>query len=173
LSEQRPPSVSEISRCLEFRSDDTLRFREPNLCRQIAARRRDSGIAVSSTKPIFKRSEGYRLENMLRDHLAQESPLSVNEIASKLGYKAAQALRERFPELCRAITAKRKQQPLRGKEKLRLALEAARTASPPPSLMQIARRLGFSSEEVLLTTVREYYGGPPSAFRWTVNIVRY
>ena len=45
--------------------------------------------------------------------------------------------------------------PSRGREKLRLALEAARTESPPPSLMQIARRPGFSSEEVLLTAYPE------------------
>lgn len=142
---------SEIARRLEFGSDDTLRFREPDLCRQIAARRRGSGIAVNPSKPIFKSSEGRRLENILRDHLAQECPPSLKEIASKLGYKADQAVRTRFPELCRAITAKRKLHRGRGKEKVRLALEAARTESPPPSLMQIARRLGFSSEEALLT----------------------
>jgi len=155
LSEEPPPSVAEIARRLEFHSDDTLRFREPDLCRQIAARRRDSGTAVNSARPIFKNSEAYRLEKILRDHLAQERPLSLTEIASKLGYKAAHAIRGRFPELCRAITAKRKLHPSRGKERVRLALEAARTESPPPSLMQIARRLGFSSEEVLLTAYPE------------------
>lgn len=150
LSEEPPPSVAEIARRLKFHSDDTLRFREPDLCRQIAARRRDSGTTVNSARPIFKNSEAYRLEKILRDHLAQERPLSLKEIASKLGYKAPHAIRERFPELCRAITAKRKLHPGR-KEKVRLALEAARTESPPPSLMQIVRRLGFSCEAVLLT----------------------
>jgi AraC-like DNA-binding protein len=151
LREEPPPSVAEIARRLEFRSDDTLRFREPELCRQIAARRRASGIAVNSAKPIFKNSEGHRLENILRDHLAQEHPRSLKEIASKLGYKSDNAIRARFPELCRAITAKRKLHPGRGKEKVRVALETARAEIPPPSLMQIARRLGFSSEEELLT----------------------
>ncbi|MGO9896836.1 MAG: hypothetical protein ACLPX8_21755 [Bryobacteraceae bacterium] len=151
LREEPPPSVAEIARRLEFHSEDTLRFREPDLCRQIAARPRGSGIAVNSAKPTFKNSEGRRLENILRDHLAQERPLSLKEIASKLGYKADNAIRARFPELCRAITAKRKLHPGRGKEKVRLALQAARTESPPPSLMQIARRLGFSSEEALST----------------------
>jgi AraC-like DNA-binding protein len=151
LREEPPPSVAEIARRLEFHSDETLRFREPDLCRQIAARRRGSGIAVNSAKPIFKNSEGRRLENILRDHLAQERPLSLKEIASKLGYKADNAIRTRFPELCRAITAKRKLHPGRGTEKVRVALQAARAESPPPSLMQIARRLGFSSEQALLT----------------------
>ena len=34
-------------------SDDTLRFREPDLCRQIAARRRASSTAVSSARPLY------------------------------------------------------------------------------------------------------------------------
>jgi len=106
---------------------------------------------VNSAKPIFKSSAGRRLENIFRDHLTQERPLSREEIASKLGYKADNAIRTRFPELCRAITAKRRLHPGREKEKVRLALQAARTENPPPSLMQIARRLGFSSEEALLT----------------------
>jgi len=155
LREEPPPSVAEIARRLEFHSDETLRFREPDLCRQIAARRRDSGTAVHSARPIFKNSEGYRLENILRGHLAEEYPPSIRQIASELGYKGRHAIRDRFPELCRAITDKRKQQPLRGKERLRLGLENARAETPPPSLMQIARRLGFSSEEVLLTAYPE------------------
>ena len=155
LREEPPPSVAEIARRLEFHSDDTLRFREPDLCRQITARRRDSGASVNSARPIFKKSEGYRLENILRDHLAQESPLSLKEIASALGYKAPHAIRERFPDLCREITAKHKLHPSPGKEKMRLALEAARSENPPPSLMQIARRLGFSCEEALLTAYPE------------------
>jgi hypothetical protein len=58
------------------------------------------------------------------DHLAQERPLSLKEIASKLGYKDEHAIRTRFPELCRAITAKRKRHPGRRKEKVRPALAA-------------------------------------------------
>jgi AraC-like DNA-binding protein len=155
LREEPPPSVAEIARRLEFRSDDTLKFREPDLCRQIVARRRASGAAGNAAKPLFKSSEGYRLESILRGHLAEEYPPSIRQIASELGYKGRHAIKDRFPELCHAVTDKRKQQPLRGKERLRLGRENARTETPPPSLMQIARRLGFSSEEVLLTAYPE------------------
>jgi hypothetical protein len=80
LSEEPPPSVAEIARRLEFHSDDTLRFREPDLCRQITARRRDSVTVVSSARPVYKICEGYRLENILRGNLAQESPLSLRDL---------------------------------------------------------------------------------------------
>ena len=47
---------------------------------------------------------------------------------------------------------KRNQQSLQRKEDMRRALENARTENPPPSLMQIARRFGFTSENMLTAT---------------------
>jgi AraC-like DNA-binding protein len=155
LSEDPPPSVAELARRSKFRRAQTLWFREPELCRQIAARRRDSGRTVSARTQLYKRSEGRRLESNLRRHLARETPLSLNEIASRLGYKGSGGIRERFPELCRAITAKREQQFFHKREQMRRALEDARTESPPPSLKQIARRFGFTAEGVLSTTFPE------------------
>lgn len=93
---------------------------------------------------LYKKSEKRRLESVLHRHLARQNPLSVNEIASQLGYKWSGSIRERFPELCRAISAKRNQQTFRKRETLRLAVESARTESPPPSLKQLARGLGPS-----------------------------
>jgi hypothetical protein len=61
-------------------------------------------------------------------------------------------IRERFPELCCAIVAKRKQQVLRKKEEIRRALEEARAETPPPSLKQIGRRLGYTAEGVVVGT---------------------
>jgi hypothetical protein len=61
-------------------------------------------------------------------------------------------IRERFPELCCAIVAKRKQQVLRKKEEMRRALEEARAETPPPSLKQIGRRLGYTAECAVVGT---------------------
>jgi transposase-like protein len=61
-------------------------------------------------------------------------------------------IRERFPELCCAIVAKRKQQVLRKKDEIRRALEEARAETPPPSLKQIGRRLGYTAEGVVVGT---------------------
>jgi hypothetical protein len=155
LSEDPPPSVADVARRLSFLRAQTLWSRDPELCRQIAARRRDSGTTVSASTQLYKRSEGRRLERILRRHLARENPLSLNEIASRLGYKGSGGISERFPDLCRAITAKRKQQFLHKREQMRRALEEARTESPPPTLKQIARRFGFTAEVVLSTTFPE------------------
>ncbi len=140
---------------MNFRRAQTLWSRAPELCRQIAARRRNSGTTAGAAKQLYKKSERRRLESILRGHLARENPLSLNEIASRLGYKGSGGIRERFPELCREIAAKRKQQFLHKREQMRRALEGARAESPPPSLKQIARRFGFTAEGVLSTTFPE------------------
>jgi hypothetical protein len=155
LSEDPPPSVAEVARRLNFRRPQTLRSRQPELCRQISARRRDSGTTVGAATQLYKKSERRRLESILRRHLARENPLSLNEIASRLGYKGSGSIRERFPKLCREIAAKRKQQFLHEREQMGRALEDARRESPPPSLKQIARRFGFTAEGVLSTTFPE------------------
>lgn len=154
LSEKPPPSVAEIARRLKFRRTATLWVREPDLCRQIAARWRASGIRNNAT-PLYKKSEKQRLESILRRYLTRQNPPSVNEIAFQLGYKSSGSIRERFPELYRAISAKRNQQTFRKRETLRLAVEAARTESPPPSLKQLARRLGLCSVSILTGTYPE------------------
>jgi len=150
LTENPPPSVAEIARRLNFRRAQTLWSREPKLCKQIAERRRESGINMSPAKQLYPRSKRTHLERTLRRYLREENPLSLNEPASQLGYKGSASIRERFPELCRAITTKRKQLMLQKKEKIRTAIEAARSEVPPPTLKQIGRRLGYTCEAVIV-----------------------
>ncbi len=155
LSQSPPPSVAAIARGLKFRCTQTLRSREPDLCKQLAVRRRDSGIIVENTKRLYKKSEKRRLEDALRRHLAKESPVSLNDIASNLGYKGSGSIRERCPELCQAIVKKRKRHFQQKREEMRCVLENARTEDPPPSLKHIARRLGFTAEGILVHTFPE------------------
>ena len=152
LTENPAPSVAEVARRLKFRRTQTLVSREPEFCKQIALRRRQSGSRPSATRQLYPRSERCRVEAILRTHLAEERPPSINEIASKLGYMGNGGIRERFPELCHAIVAKRQQQVLRKKEEMRSALEKARAETPPPSLKQIGRRLGYTAEGVVVGT---------------------
>ena len=152
LTENPAPSVAEVARRLKFRRTQTLVSREPEFCRQIALRRRESGVRPIVTRQLYPRSERRHVEAILRTHLAEESPPSINEIASKLGYMGSGGIRERFPELCCAIVAKRKQQVLRKKEEIRRAIEEARAETPPPSLKLIGRRLGYTAEGVVVGT---------------------
>ncbi len=152
LTEDPPPSVAEVARRLNFRRAQTLWAREPHLCRQIAARHCDSPAIKHAAEHLYKRSERRRLEGALRRHLARKDPLSLNEIASVLGYKGSSSMRSRFPEICSAIITKRQQQSLQKKEQMRRAIEDARQENPPPSLNQIGQRFGFASENMLSIT---------------------
>ena len=146
LTENPAPSVAEVARRLKFRRTQTLWSREAELCRQIAVRRRESGLRPRATGQLYPRSRRRHAEATLRGYLAGKSPPSINEIASKMGYKGSGGIRERFPELCGAIVAKRKQQVLLKHETIRRALEDARAETPPPSLKEIGRRLGYTAE---------------------------
>ena len=137
---------------MNFRRAQTLWSREPQLCRQIATRHRDSPAIGRTATQLYTKSERRLLESALRRHLARENPLSLNEIASQLGYKGSSSIRSRFPEICRDIMAKRNQQSLQRKEDMRRALENARTENPPSSLIQIAQRFGLTSENMLTAT---------------------
>jgi len=79
---------------------------------------------------------------------------SLEEVASRLGYSNRSPLYKRFPELCRAISAKHQEQNpgLRrlqrknmSSEDLRQALEAllASNEEPAPSVDEVAARLGY------------------------------
>src|SRR5207249_8145498 len=54
LTEDPPPSVAEVARRLNFRRAQTLWAREPQLCRQIAARHRDSRTIGHAAKHVYK-----------------------------------------------------------------------------------------------------------------------
>ena len=57
LTETPAPSVAEVARRLKFRRTQTLVSREPELCKQIALRRRQSGFRPSATRQLYPRSE--------------------------------------------------------------------------------------------------------------------
>jgi hypothetical protein len=158
LIENPPPTVAEIARCLKFRCTQTLVSRAPDLCKRIAARRRDSGLRRAVTKFLFGRSRRGELEAILRDELALQDPPSLNEIAAYLGYKSSGGIRERFPQLCVAIVAKRRQRAQCKREIMRRALENARAQTPPPSLKKIARQLGYAAEISIVKIFPEMCG---------------
>src|SRR5258708_13638405 len=92
------------------------------------------------------------LRQALETELAsdEEFPPSLQEVAQRLGYRDASSLRSRFPELARAITAKYQKYHQRdpmSSDELRQALEAvlASDEEPPPSLPEVAQRLGYQN----------------------------
>lgn len=148
LHESPPPSVAELARRLKFRSPETLRCREPDLCKAIADRRRKAKPHGYTCKQLYPKGATARLQTVLRRQ-SQDSPPSLNQIAFLLGYKASGSIRDRCPEICQQIIRKRRESFQRQREEMRHAIQSARREKPPPPLKQIARRLGFTAGGVL------------------------
>ena len=73
------------------------------------------------------------------------------------GFQTEDPLTARFPDLCRAIKAKRAEVWAVRRSMLPVALEAALSEEPPPTLEQIAHRLGYSSDLQHISTGNHIY----------------
>ncbi|HEY6409478.1 MAG TPA: hypothetical protein VIY29_18620 [Ktedonobacteraceae bacterium] len=83
---------------------------------------------------------------------SEEPPHSLLEVAHRLAYRSVGPLRRRLPELARAIAARERkhnpgQRESMSSDELRQALEGifASSEDPPPSIHEVAQRLGYRS----------------------------
>jgi hypothetical protein len=90
------------------------------------------------------------MKRVLELYLASDGPVPpLDHIATSLGYAVDNSLRQKFPELCHALAARIAEQKTRRVAAIEPALEQALQETPPPSLRQVAKRLGFSAACVL------------------------
>jgi hypothetical protein len=148
--EQPVVSLSEIAARLGYKGTDRLYQIDGDLCKQIAAKYRRSGRSHLWRKPGAERiSEKVELQQLLQQSLAQERPVSPGVIASRLGYANEGYLRQRFPDLCRAIGQKIAAQKAEGIDAMEKTLGDALKEEPAPTLNELRKRLAYSSTESL------------------------
>jgi len=82
----------------------------------------------------------------LETNLKLDEPLPIQELFQKLGYRSPSKGRYWFPDLCAATKAKRE----RRVEIYRQELLTALTEEPPPTIVQVALRLGISVPQLYL-----------------------
>ncbi len=123
--------------------------------RQLA---QQSSSWVARRKPLYGphpplRSEGPAAPEQPRSYLrgrfeqalAAEAPQSLQALALDLGYRYSSALYHRFPELCQAVVRKNRHWRQSEDDKIRHTLSQAATENPPPSMKEVAARLGYSA----------------------------
>jgi AraC-like DNA-binding protein len=151
-NEEPPPSIGEVAHRLGYNGMSSLYARCPELAREIAAKYRKRNPRRREPMSLDE------LRHVLETELAsnEEPPPSLHEVAHRLGYRNASPLRRRLPELVRAIAARsRKLSPSQresmGSEELQQALEnmLASNEEPPPSLHEVAQRLGYRNTSPL------------------------
>ena len=152
VHEQPPPSLSDIARRLNFKSVEWLRHAYPVHSKQIVVNYRKSGRSHWWRKPGAARiSERADIRNLLERSLAKEHSVSPGVIAVSLGYAHEGCIQNRFPELCRAIRQKIRQEKKTRISAIQVALKNALNDDPPPSLDEVAKRFGYASSGVLRT----------------------
>lgn len=131
LSENPPPSLRRLTLSLGYTQSPALESKFPDLCRAIAKRRVE-----------FLRVEFNKMEDALRAALKEDPPPTLRAVYLRLGYKSYCALNNRFPDLCRAIAARHvaAKDVTNNPEAL---LKAILKESPPPSMREVARRVGY------------------------------
>lgn len=148
--EQPSPSLAEIARRLSYRGVERLYQVAPELCKRIAANYRRSGRSHwwrrSGATRICERTA---IRRLLEQSLAEERPISTHHIAAGLGYANDGYIRQRFPDLSRAISQKIAAQKIARLASLKSTLDDALRESSVPNLNRLTKRVGFASSDTL------------------------
>jgi len=146
-SEEQPaPSISEVAHRLGYTTSVRLYAADSGLSKLIVRNFNKSGRNHWWRRRGAKFLDDSVIRKALDESLALEMPLPVNRSAKELGFETESPLTARFPELCRAIKAKRTNVWAVRRIAVASALKAALSEDPPPSVEQIANRLGYANE---------------------------
>ena len=150
VDEAVPRSLSEVARGMGYTTTDRLYQADRELCHQIAARYRQSGRSHWWRKPgAIRICEAARLKEILERSLESNRPTSVHQIAASLGYSNDGYVRQKYPELSRAISEKLALAKQTWPDHVRGLLENALDEHPAPTLTVLSRRLGYANSSVL------------------------
>jgi hypothetical protein len=154
LTEDPPPSLTDVARRLNYKTTDRLYKVDPSRCRRLVKKRRHLPDAYwwrrPGAQPIC--NEG-RIKDLLENSLAQEQPTSAYHIAISLGYSNGGSIWQKSPDLCRAIGKKIASNKRRQLDSAQQVLRAPIEENPSPSLEQVRKRLGYETT----TTLRNYF----------------
>jgi len=154
VRERPSPSLREIARRLGYSGTEGLRGVAPEICKQITKRFENSFAPEPYHKgPRPRICAATRVEAALRKSLAQRTPEPVAQIAVRLGYASPSPLQGQFPDLCRTIHAKLVSGKKTRLKVMRRIVIRALDESPPPSLRELAHRLGYRDKKI----IRRYF----------------
>jgi hypothetical protein len=147
--EQPAPSIREVAQRLGYSTPVRLYAADSHQCKAIVRNFNKSGRNHWWRRRGARVPDDSVIEKTLQESLALEMPLPIHHSAFSLGFHTEDPLTRRFPDLCRAIKAKRAEVRRARRSALAAALKAALRENPPASLEQIANRLGYTSHTVI------------------------
>jgi AraC-like DNA-binding protein len=152
LEEDPPPSLNEIAKRLGYRHGTTLRCYFPQISDQVRA----NHLAYSQGKrrggcSMTRLQSNEVIRDALETALKEEPPPTLGKVARSLGYVSPQALRPKFPDLCKALTEKRRKIMSDRRAKIEGELRQAIESNPPIYLGAISEKLGYKTTATLRT----------------------
>jgi transcriptional regulator with XRE-family HTH domain len=113
-------------------------------------------VRLGSIPPEERERAAAEIKARLETNLAMDEPLSILKLFQIMGYRSTSRGKAWFPALCAATKAKRERQAEHRAETYRQELLCALTEEPPPTIAQVALRLGISVPQLYLRhTCRE------------------
>ncbi len=129
---------------LGYKSLQSLRRRDPVLCDCISPKRQRREVIPGAPQPARAFPSDEVIKDALTSALLKPVPPSLKTIALDLGFRSDASLYVRFPDLCSAFAERNALAAQMQIEACRGQIAAAAEEIPPPTLKEVASRIGRS-----------------------------
>lgn len=143
LSEEPPPSLSDIAKRLKYKHKSSLYHSHESLSKKVVARYR-SFKRMQRKDHRREKVDDSKAEDILKEAINQNPPLSIREVARRIGYSGTVPVRQRFPDLCKELIKRRKEYNKDCSNQIYQTLVVISKEAPPPSFSEVVRRLGHT-----------------------------
>jgi hypothetical protein len=135
-------SLNQVAAELGYSSGHSLRRRDPDLCDRIV----DNYRATHRKPWVAPYQAAYPTDEVIREALThallQPTPPPLKTVARELGFRSDASLYCRFPDLCRDFAKRNAISRQQRIDADRDRVLAALTETPPPTVEEVARRIG-------------------------------
>jgi hypothetical protein len=144
LAEEPTASLRKVATELGYRHIRSMRLRDPDLCDRISMKRRTRAVVPYT----LQSRDSFPVKSVIKKALTRAllQPISppLKTISKALGFRSDASLYVRFPDLCKAFAKKKALSKQSEIDASRRVVAAAVAATPPPSLIDVARRIGYT-----------------------------
>jgi hypothetical protein len=137
LAQDYPVPIRKIAAGLGYANAGCVRLEFPELCR-----------AIGQKIERQRAAETQRRRDILKAALEEGPPPNAEEMARRVGYRAATSLSENFPDLYQVFLASRKAGREEQRRRLRHELLSVLSEDPAPTLDDVCKRLSISKSWV-------------------------
>ena len=131
LTQEHPPAIYTWAKTVGYSSPELLVRRFPEMCQAIKDRRTE-----------WKRARKESIKSTLDAALTEVPAPSITNVGNRLGYPNGSTITVYFPELCAQISSRYAKHLVSRTEDIRKQLRAALTERIPPTLREVANRIG-------------------------------